>query len=239
MQQEFQKTFVETVSTTPGAEPEPSTSTNTEPSGSSPLGIKNAPAACHRLYKTDDGEWHWLDHGWGQGCSADHRGMLFYNIHRPPNPFLISYTSGFNTPLLLLWGLTKDLTSQLYQKHGGTTACQCHMTIGSSLLGISGQTNSLSAFYWSDTTNTIFPKSFSPSFPSIYYYPDGTSTPSVPVVGLTSSSSSSVPSIVKMTEIPSKWCCIVPTSLQTSESPPLPDNSPFPGPSVKPPHILQ
>ena len=49
---------METVSTTSGAEPEPSTSTSTKPSGSSPPGIKNAQAACHRLYKTDDGEWY-------------------------------------------------------------------------------------------------------------------------------------------------------------------------------------
>ena len=44
---------------------------------------------------------------------------------------------------------------------------------------------------------------------------------SVPMVGLTSSSSSSVQSISKMTEIPSKQHHIVPTSLQTSKSPPV------------------
>ena len=59
MWQEFWQTLAETVSTTSGAEPEPGTSTSTEPSGSSPtLGIKNTQAACHRLYETDDGEWY-------------------------------------------------------------------------------------------------------------------------------------------------------------------------------------
>ena len=63
MWQEFQKTLVETVSTISGAEPEPSTSTSTESSGSSPLGIRNAQAPCHRLYKIDDGKWHGVNHG--------------------------------------------------------------------------------------------------------------------------------------------------------------------------------
>ena len=56
MCQEFQETLAETVSTTSGAEPGPSTSTSIKPSGF-PQGIKNAQAACHRLYETDDGEW--------------------------------------------------------------------------------------------------------------------------------------------------------------------------------------
>ena len=46
---------------------------------------------------------------------------------------------------------------------------------------------------------------------------------SVPVVGLTSSSSSLVPSVVEITETPSKQHCIVPALLQPStKSSPLP-----------------
>ena len=62
---------------------------------------------------------------------------------------------------------------------------------------------------------------------------------SVPMVDLTSSSSSSAPYVVKMTETPSKQCHIVPTLLQPStESFSLPDNPPSPGLFVKPVSFL-
>ena len=48
MWQEFWKTLAETVSSTSGAEREPSTSTSTEPSGSSPWVLR-----MHRQHATD------------------------------------------------------------------------------------------------------------------------------------------------------------------------------------------
>ena len=58
---------------------------------------------------------------------------------------------------------------------------------------------------------------------------------SVPMVGLTISSPSSVPSLVKTTDHPSKRHDIDPTLIQPSvKSSPLPDNLLSPGPSVKP-----
>ena len=69
MCQDFQKTLVESI--TLRVEPEPSTSTSTESHGSSPPWVL-------KTQQNDDGRWHGTNHGEGQGCPTNHRGILSY-----------------------------------------------------------------------------------------------------------------------------------------------------------------